>query len=90
MTRHRRPLPVTSAAVAHRARRRVAAALFGVSALAATVLAAVVEPAAPPAPGRAPAVTADRGPAVTSDRTPGATSDEVPAITSDLAQVSEK
>ncbi|MFJ4875437.1 hypothetical protein ACIP93_09505 [Streptomyces sp. NPDC088745] len=90
MPRHRRPLPVTTAAVARRARTRVAVALFGVSALAATVLAAVVEPAAPPAPDRAPEVTADRGPAVTSDRGPAVTSDRVPAVTSGLAQVSEK
>ncbi|CAM5316493.1 hypothetical protein GCM10010329_73970 [Streptomyces spiroverticillatus] len=61
MARHRRPLPAPGAALAHRARRQVAAGLFGVSALAATVLAAVVEPAAPPAPDRAPS-----GPAATA------------------------
>jgi membrane protein YqaA with SNARE-associated domain len=57
MARHRRPVPTRSAAVADRARRHVAAGLFGVSALAATFLAVAVEPAAPPAPDRGPAAS---------------------------------
>ncbi|MER5204027.1 hypothetical protein [Streptomyces sp. NPDC002825] len=46
--RHRAPRP------AERARRRLAAALLGTGALAATLLTAVVTPAAPPAPDREP------------------------------------
>ncbi|MFJ6697642.1 hypothetical protein ACIQM4_16450 [Streptomyces sp. NPDC091272] len=60
MARHRRPVPARPAAVTDRARRRVAAGLFGASALAATFLVTAVEPAAPPAPDR------DRG-NITSD-----------------------
>ncbi|MFD3514458.1 hypothetical protein [Streptomyces sp. NPDC058657] len=55
MARHRRPAPLRTAAVAARARRHVAAGLFGVSALTATFLSVAVAPAAPPAPDRAPA-----------------------------------
>jgi hypothetical protein len=59
MARHRRPLPARDPALAVRARRQVAAGLFGASALAATFLAVAVEPAAPPAPDRIPAGTSD-------------------------------
>ncbi|MFF0742463.1 hypothetical protein ACFYVL_18885 [Streptomyces sp. NPDC004111] len=55
MARHRRPVTTRTSAAVDRARRHVAAGLFGASALAATFLAVAVEPAAPPAPDRAPA-----------------------------------
>ncbi|MEU1861137.1 hypothetical protein [Streptomyces gardneri] len=49
MARHRAPhVPL------EQARRRLAAALLGVGALAATLLTAAVAPAAPPAPDREP------------------------------------
>ncbi|WP_159072518.1 hypothetical protein [Streptomyces formicae] len=54
MGRHRRPVaPAKSPTRA--ARRRLTAGLAGASALVATVLALTVDPAAPPAPDRAPA-----------------------------------
>ncbi|GAA4109523.1 MULTISPECIES: hypothetical protein [Streptomyces] len=56
MARHRKcatPVPLD------RARRRLAAGLTAVSALAATFLAAAVTPAAPPAPDRAAAAGSD-------------------------------
>ncbi|MFB6838591.1 hypothetical protein [Streptomyces sp. NPDC056361] len=49
MARHSAPHPS-----AELARRRLAAALLGAGALAATLLTAVVTPAAPPAPDREP------------------------------------
>ncbi|MEU3687635.1 hypothetical protein [Streptomyces narbonensis] len=49
MARHRAPHPP-----AELARRRLAAALLGAGALAATLLTAAVAPAAPPAPDREP------------------------------------
>ncbi|MFI5803299.1 hypothetical protein [Streptomyces sp. NPDC051561] len=57
MARHRRPVPARTAVMTARARRQVAAGLFGASALAATFLAVAVEPAAPPAPDRVPPVS---------------------------------
>ncbi|GAA2955535.1 hypothetical protein [Streptomyces enissocaesilis] len=53
MARHRRPLPAAPGPT-DRARRQLAAGLFGVSALAATFLSVTVAPAAPAAPDRAP------------------------------------
>ncbi|MFF3604639.1 hypothetical protein [Streptomyces sp. NPDC002463] len=59
MPRHGAPGPSTPRHGAPRpsvalARRRLAAALLGTGALAATLLTAVVTPAAPPAPDRDP------------------------------------
>ncbi|MFD3662297.1 hypothetical protein ACFWVF_17095 [Streptomyces sp. NPDC058659] len=57
MARHR-ARPATTGE--QRARRRLAAALLGAGALAATLLTAAVAPAAPPAPDREPgAATSD-------------------------------
>lgn len=53
--RHRKPSPWRSAAAAVPPARRLAAGLGLVSVLAATVLTAAVDPAAPVAPDRAPA-----------------------------------
>ncbi|MEV8307927.1 hypothetical protein AB0P36_11320 [Streptomyces flavidovirens] len=53
MARHRRPRHVTPCPT-DRARRQLAAGLFGASALAATFLSVTVAPAAPTAPDRAP------------------------------------
>ncbi|MFF8509658.1 hypothetical protein ACF064_16360 [Streptomyces sp. NPDC015492] len=50
-SRHAAPRPVPGA---HRAGRRLAAALLGAGALAGTLLTAAVSPAAPPAPDRLP------------------------------------
>ncbi|MFZ4276701.1 hypothetical protein ACOZFM_28830 [Streptomyces arboris] len=51
MARHRRPAS-PGAVPTVRTRGQLAACLLGVSALLATLLAATVEPAAPPAPDR--------------------------------------
>ncbi|MFC8951478.1 hypothetical protein ACFT8P_02355 [Streptomyces sp. NPDC057101] len=53
MPRHGAPRVPT----VRQARRRLAAALLGAGALAATLLTAAVTPAAPPAPDRAPGAT---------------------------------
>ncbi|RFU85119.1 hypothetical protein DY218_18770 [Streptomyces triticagri] len=53
MSRHRR-IPVRTALPPRTARRRLAAALTAAGALAATVVALTVQPAAPPAPDRIP------------------------------------
>ncbi|SDK60126.1 hypothetical protein [Streptomyces indicus] len=50
MARHRKSAPGPT----RQARRRLAASLAGVSALAATLLTLSVDPAAPPAPDRLP------------------------------------
>ncbi|QEU94529.1 hypothetical protein [Streptomyces kanamyceticus] len=54
MGRHRRPAAPAKGPT-REARRRLTAGLAGASALVATVLALTVDPAAPPAPDRAPA-----------------------------------
>ncbi|QEV17986.1 hypothetical protein [Streptomyces alboniger] len=54
MGRHRKP-PAPARGPTPRARRALAAGLTGASALIATALTLTVEPAAPPAPDRAPA-----------------------------------
>ncbi|MEV7405596.1 hypothetical protein AB0N93_35030 [Streptomyces sp. NPDC091267] len=53
MARHRRPREARPGAT-QRSRRRLAAALVGASALAATLLTVTVDPTAPPAPDRSP------------------------------------
>ncbi|WP_326746290.1 hypothetical protein OG894_02715 [Streptomyces sp. NBC_01724] len=54
MARHRRPRR-TGPGATHRSRRQLAAGLVGASALAATLLTLIVDPAAPPAADRSPA-----------------------------------
>ncbi|MFE6158534.1 hypothetical protein ACFQ7F_06410 [Streptomyces sp. NPDC056486] len=54
MGRHRRPVGPAQGPTLQ-GRRKLAAGLAGASALVATVLAFTVDPAAPPAPDRAPA-----------------------------------
>ncbi|AZM53112.1 hypothetical protein DMA15_11330 [Streptomyces sp. WAC 01529] len=54
MGRHRRP-PAPAQGPTRRARHTLAAGLAGASALFATALTLTVDPAAPPAPDRAPA-----------------------------------
>ncbi|WP_328629414.1 hypothetical protein OHA88_41740 [Streptomyces sp. NBC_00353] len=54
MARHRRPRR-TGRGRTHRSRRQLVTGLVGASALAATLLTLIVDPAAPPAPDRSPA-----------------------------------
>ncbi|MEU9864014.1 hypothetical protein AB0D99_24380 [Streptomyces sp. NPDC047971] len=54
MTKHRAPRSHVAVHATDRARRRLAAGLLTAGALAATFLTAAVDPAAPPAPDRAP------------------------------------
>ncbi|MEU5207911.1 hypothetical protein [Streptomyces sp. NPDC020742] len=66
MARHRKPSPVP--VVTLRVRRQLAACLAGASALSATLLTLTVNPAAPPAPDRAPAGHALPDPQAASGR----------------------